>query len=576
MALTLKRDPSRTTLLRRAMMREMSKRFGALKEAIEELVVTKDVFGLVPIHVNVASKAFAFETDVNKIKSFRAWLDKQVASGVLATDGISGKPWTGQYVESAYRKGLMRAYVDSNKVALLKPTDFYAGSQQQFLTMAFLQPETLSKIQLVGTRAFDKLKDVTVSMSSQMSDILASGLANGLGPAQIARELAKNVDNLTRTRAWKIARTEIIYAHAEGQLDSFALLGIEEVGLMAEWSTAGDALVCEDCDAMAGQTYKVAEAHGMIPLHPNCRCCWIPSEQTKKKQKVKRTEAVKKAPPSRMAEPVPGGKAPSRTYAERSDTYNKAPLTREQKSAFIAQHEEAKRELEKWIDSQIPNWRTAKGTDRNTVANKLYKLLSSLKEEPHTGYTSAENLETVFLNAIAKGPTVANKVRRAEAMLNDLSCKALADRFAALHGRSIHVNAFKKAMREYARPEISQIALSQESNYTSVCHELGHLFERNSAIAGKCAAWRDARAGSLLTKSLREITGRTAYAADEIARVDKYIIPYVGKVYSGSSTYTEVFSMGLQQFSSPARMLSFALKDFDHFALIVNILQGLV
>jgi hypothetical protein len=81
-----------------------------------------------------------------------------------------------------------------------------------------------------------------------------------------------------------IARTEIINAHAEGQLDSFDMLGVEEVGVVAEWATAGDDRVCEECASIEGELFTVDEARGMIPLHPNCRCAWIPAEKAAKKQ----------------------------------------------------------------------------------------------------------------------------------------------------------------------------------------------------------------------------------------------------------------------------------------------------
>ena len=71
--------------------------------------------------------------------------------------------------------------------------------------------------------------------------------------------------------------TQGIHAHSEGQLDSFEKLGVEEVGVMAEWITAGDDRVCERCAVLEGAVLKVKEARGLIPRHPNCRCAWLPA-----------------------------------------------------------------------------------------------------------------------------------------------------------------------------------------------------------------------------------------------------------------------------------------------------------
>ena len=190
---------------------------------------------------------------------------------------MSGKPWNATYVESAYRKGLTRAYIDVHKEDLAADKMFYAGGKAQFLTDAFAAPEVLSKIELIYTRAFNDMKGITDTMSTQLSRSLANGLVNGNGPVAISREMRKTVTGITKKRALLIARTEVISAHAEGQLDAFERMGVEELGLMAEVGTAGDERVCDECQGVAdGGPYTVEAARGMIPLHPRCRCSWEP------------------------------------------------------------------------------------------------------------------------------------------------------------------------------------------------------------------------------------------------------------------------------------------------------------
>jgi SPP1 gp7 family putative phage head morphogenesis protein len=101
-------------------------------------------------------------------------------------------------------------------------------------------------------------------------------MIDGRGVTAITNDLTDRIDSLTDSRALTIARTEVIHVHAEGQLDSFEDLGVDELGVEAEFSTAGDDLVCPQCEALEGNTYSVDEARGIIPVHPNCRCTWIP------------------------------------------------------------------------------------------------------------------------------------------------------------------------------------------------------------------------------------------------------------------------------------------------------------
>jgi SPP1 gp7 family putative phage head morphogenesis protein len=66
-----------------------------------------------------------------------------------------------------------------------------------------------------------------------------------------------------------IARTEVIGANNEGALHRYELSQIDT----AEFMAAPDA--CEECIPLDGQEYKVVDAHGVIPVHPNCRCTWL-------------------------------------------------------------------------------------------------------------------------------------------------------------------------------------------------------------------------------------------------------------------------------------------------------------
>ncbi len=288
----LKFDPSHTTMLRKKYMADMKRRFAKISRAIQELIVEDDALGLITskpltFQQQVSKQAWRFKSDANKLKEYRRWLQQQIDAKILTVHAVSGQPWTATYAESAYRKGMMKAYTQVHKQALAGDVAFYEGGKAQFLREAFASPVSLSKIELMYTRAFDELKGVTSVMGQQMSRILTAGMIKGDGPRVIARELRKNVATITNRRALVIARTEVIYAHAEGQLDAFERLGVKELGLMAEWLTAGDDRVCENCGALEGHIFTIEEARGMLPLHPNCRCAWTPYLKGISKRKTK-------------------------------------------------------------------------------------------------------------------------------------------------------------------------------------------------------------------------------------------------------------------------------------------------
>ena len=310
----LRGDPTRTLGISRKFIADLRRRVRKLMSQVRDFMVDKDALGLfqrTTLLTLVGEREFEFTTDANKLSAFNNWFKQQVDSNVLSVPAGSdpSKPWTAQYVESAYRRGQQNAYL-STKEAKLAGSHVGDQTTEQFLRSAFLQPEVMSKVQFLATRSFETLKGVTASMSSDMNQILARGIASGDNPREIAREMQARLGSFTRTRAETIVRTETIHAHAEGQLDAFTKLGIEELGLQAEWSTAGDDRVCEECGAMEGQVFDIDTARNMIPLHPNCRCTWIPADK-KGKGEEKKSEADIAAviPPIRWSPEVTQGES---------------------------------------------------------------------------------------------------------------------------------------------------------------------------------------------------------------------------------------------------------------------------
>jgi SPP1 gp7 family putative phage head morphogenesis protein len=305
----LRADPTRTTLIRRQFQIEMRRRFNEMKRDVFGFIFTLDALGLraqfasgpgaasrlsgllgMPIARNEAAsdaitilaapqpREFQFRTDSDKIKAFQDWLKEQVRLRILAPskDGDPGQPWTARFIISAYKKGRVNAFAKSKQKQALEDKGFFDKAQIDFMKTAFGQPETTKKIQLLATRSFAELEGITDAMAQKLNRVLANGMVEGLGARDIAKQMVAEIDGITNQRALVLARTEVIHAHAEGQLDSFTDLGVAEVGVEAEWSTAGDDRVCPECEDMEGKSFPIEEAHGMIPLHPNCRCTWIP------------------------------------------------------------------------------------------------------------------------------------------------------------------------------------------------------------------------------------------------------------------------------------------------------------
>jgi len=277
--------------------------------------------GLGGIRGITINQRFAFQSDSDKIESFRKWLQTQFSLIVplAAGENLENQFFT-QFVEEGFRKGAGRAFDDTNRARRVLATtpeelSFFGGTKEEFLRQSFGQPETIEKIKLLTSRVFTELKGVTEAMAQSLTRELAQGLARGENPLTIAREINKNIEKIGIRRARVIARTEIIRSHAEGQLDALEAMGVEEVGVAVEWSTAGDDRVCPLCQPLDGVVMPIKEARGIIPRHPLCRCSFVPENvgESKKGQKRSKTQ-VKGAFDKSIKAEIP--KKSSRTIAQ--------------------------------------------------------------------------------------------------------------------------------------------------------------------------------------------------------------------------------------------------------------------
>lgn len=281
----LKVDPTRTTILRKSFYADIKRRLTRLQKALDDFLLTKDALGLkekkLGLSFNVFERQYAYLTDDAKLVVFNNWLQEQINAGLFSVPigTPSSQLWTATYIQSAYRMGLLNAYFASKKQDLIQG-DMFAASEE-FLRSSFAQPELMSKVRLLATRAFEGMRGLGGQISSDLNFILADGMINGRGVEEIARMMRDKIDTMSSVRALRIARAEIINAHSEGSLDGYERLGVKELGVDVEFSATGDRLVCPVCAGLSGQVFTIEKARGVIPVHPNCRCAWIPAIRSK-------------------------------------------------------------------------------------------------------------------------------------------------------------------------------------------------------------------------------------------------------------------------------------------------------
>lgn len=269
-----RKDPTHTTAIRVAFEQDVNARFTKLRRQVRAAILSRDVLGLRTNDTLPGHGAFDFPRDSSKVAAFSKWLSEESSRDVLGVEygtsvaSASASAWSNVYITSAYQRGLSQAASELRGAGV--------SVSPNWVSSAFLRPMHAERVGLIYTRTYEDLTNVTTEMADQMRAVLALGIAEGRSPLDIADRLTDRIDAIGRSRARTVARTEVISAHAQASLAAYREAGVEGVGVRAEWQTAGDDAVCPECEDMEGQTFTIDEADGMIPLHPNCRCAYVP------------------------------------------------------------------------------------------------------------------------------------------------------------------------------------------------------------------------------------------------------------------------------------------------------------
>lgn len=274
----LRRDPTRTKSLRARYTADFHNRFRVLKGKIRKELIEEDGFGF-----RANAGKFEFKSTPDKIAGFMDWLREEQRAGILGVSrGASAaqaasNSWQNVYIQTAYKSGVIQAANQMRRGG--------ATVEGRWVDSAFMRPIHADRAGIAYTRAYQELEGVTSEMDKQISRAMARGLAEGeASPAtarRIVAEVNDRVDKIGLTRAKLIAQTETINAHAEASLNAYQEAGVEGVEVLAEFATAGDGNVCPECEALefevaADGGWTLDRARGVIPLHPRCRCAWLP------------------------------------------------------------------------------------------------------------------------------------------------------------------------------------------------------------------------------------------------------------------------------------------------------------
>ncbi len=122
----------------------------------------------------------------------------------------------------------------------------------------------------VKLRSLTLARSINKTTMEALRNELALGFEVGESIPQLTRRIEGYFTENAKYRAEMVSRSEVIASANEGALHRFELEGIGK----SEFMAAPDA--CEVCLPLDGKVYPTQDSHGIIPLHPFCRCVWLP------------------------------------------------------------------------------------------------------------------------------------------------------------------------------------------------------------------------------------------------------------------------------------------------------------
>lgn len=286
-------DPANILRLQLKYERALLKKITDIEKIIKYAIVDRDVFGLneqfaIMQLTPPPQRAFSFDTYTKKIQAFIEWLNSLINEdllrlGVMADVGEVNEFWGNVYIFESYQRGVQDIRFDLKQQGVYDFRD---------LDAVMHTPVHLNRVAQMFLRNYENLKGITADMSKQLATALSEGFINGLWPRVIAKNLVELIekgkmtdiaikDKLGRTistkrRASLLARTECIAAHINGAVEECLRMGYKEGQIYAEYIAGYDNRVCDTCANMHMQTFTLEEIRALIPVHPQCRCTFVP------------------------------------------------------------------------------------------------------------------------------------------------------------------------------------------------------------------------------------------------------------------------------------------------------------
>lgn len=130
------------------------------------------------------------------------------------------------------------------------------------------QAKAIASQNWTGVKFSDRIWGHANEFNARVMTDLEEMIVQGKSPDRIKKKLMEDY-SIKFHEADRLIRTEASHAYNTAALQSYMEAGCEQVDFLAEKDC------CELCEPYSGKRYPAAYAP-TIPVHPNCRCTYLP------------------------------------------------------------------------------------------------------------------------------------------------------------------------------------------------------------------------------------------------------------------------------------------------------------
>jgi len=476
---------------------------------------------------------------------------------------------------------VIKGTVSSSVASLKKSTPKALGISFVSPSLRMIKPE---KLMVQGALIPDWYKKMSDSAAFNTYKEIRIGVTGGESVPSIVNRV-RGVTGKSKREVTTFVRTSLNDVGNQANEETYransdVIKGVRIVATL-------DNVTSEICQNEDGKVYDIGDGP-RPPFHFNCRTRTVPVLKSWKELGIK----LKDVPETTRAS-MDGQVPANMTYKDWKATQGtQGVLTgKATKAATVADVEEATKartfpsrvddvsSIEKFEE----NLTEYKGIIKEEFKSEL-ETLSRGDEGSNSYAKSIENFQKKVL-AFSKPETDfstridiirptgqhASAISKAIDSLNEVVSDKIKER---MKFADVTVFCTEKAGRAHYSDVAKSIYLYGGDGKVAYMHEFGHHVEDTIPVMrAKAQKWRLRRAtesGNPAPVPCNKV--HASWRDKGVAYKDKFVTPYVGRVYD--SGHTEVISVGLQQFGDSHKLASMARYDFDYFCFILGLLKG--